>query len=70
MTEGQIPYLNEIPVEHVKRAPDGEILLTELGVIHLCTLVEQRHPEKAALAADFRRAMSAHCQKLRGQSNG
>ena len=70
MTGDQIPYLNEIPAEHVKRGDDGEILLTELGVIHLCTLVEQRHPEKAALAADFRRAMSAHCQKLRGQTNG
>lgn len=64
------PYIHEIPAEHKRRTETGELALTELGVIHLCTLVEQRHPEKAALAANFRRSVSAHCQRLRDQSNG
>ena len=68
MTDDQLPYINEIPDEHKRRGEDGRILLTELGVIHLCTIVEQRHPEKAALAANLRRSLSAWCQQLRQQA--
>ncbi len=69
MTNDQLPYMNEVPEEHKRREGD-RVFLTELGVIHLCTIVEQRHPEKAALAANLRRSVSARCQQLRTQPNG
>jgi hypothetical protein len=62
--DDSLPYMDLIPEEH-KIRKNGKILLNELGVIHLCTIVEQRHPEKAANARRLRLSVSAHCQKLR-----
>jgi hypothetical protein len=64
MEDDQLPYMDLIPEEH-KIRKDGRIHLTELGVIHLCTIVEQKHPEKAEKARHLRLSVSAHCQKLR-----
>lgn len=68
MTDDQLPYINEIPEEYKSRGAEGTIYLSEFGVIHLCTIVEQRHPEKAALAANLRRSTSAQCQQMRQQA--
>ena len=67
MTDDQLPYMDEIPEEH-KLTKDGRIHLTEIGIIHLCTIVEQRHPERAARARHLRLSISEYCQQLRSGS--
>jgi hypothetical protein len=64
--DDSLPYMDLIPEEH-KIRKNGKILLSELGVIHRCTIVEQRHPEKAEKARQLRRFISAQCQKLRSE---
>lgn len=68
MQDDALPYMDLIPEEHKIRR-DGRIHLTEMGVIHLCTIVEERHPGNAERARHLRLSVSAHCQQLRNKNN-
>ncbi len=66
--ETMADYLALIPPEH-KTLVDGHECLNEMGMIHLCTLVERHAPQKAALARKLRYAASKFCQQLRNKKD-
>lgn len=57
---------DRLPPEHYTTDAAGNIThCTELGIIHLCTAVENICPERARVARQLRYAYQRHAAKLR-----
>ena len=59
--------MSGVPAEHRIILPNGEKALTEQGMIHFATIVEQLHPGDAERVRQIRYALQKRFQEVRKQ---